>query len=254
MNTKKGEKVKKGVIYLRDSTAEQVDSGLGLEAQEREVRKFAKRNGYEISGVYEDAGISGATEITERKGLMSAIESLKRGFAFFVMSRDRLARDLGESAIAKKLIKKKGAEFIPVRSGPVHDPDDPSAILLANMEDVIAEHERRIIKKRTKDALKSKRKRSEKTGGPVPFGWRIKDYRTETRTISGGTFDVKIPILEPRPDEQKVIDLILEMRSNGKSYRKIKKVLNERKLGKPVWHTTQVFNIINKDYKNRWIS
>ena len=49
--------------------------------------------------------------------------------------------------------------------------DDPSSILMRRMIDAFAEYEKLIIGARTKSGLAAKRRRGEKTGGMVPYGF-----------------------------------------------------------------------------------
>lgn len=61
------------VGYCRVSTSEQVDSGLGLEAQRRAIRLECERRGWELVAVEEDAGVSG--KVTSRPGLQRALDA-----------------------------------------------------------------------------------------------------------------------------------------------------------------------------------
>ena len=88
----------RAIGYLRVSTEEQANSGLGLEAQEKRVRQYAELYELELVDVIVDAGASGKT--LERAGLARALEVLDRGDAgaLLVAKLDRLTRsvlDLG---------------------------------------------------------------------------------------------------------------------------------------------------------------
>lgn len=49
----------KAIGYVRVSTVEQADSGLSLESQQGRIRVWCDANGYNLSDVFTDAGISG---------------------------------------------------------------------------------------------------------------------------------------------------------------------------------------------------
>ena len=51
------------IIYTRVSTQEQADSGAGLNAQLDACRLFAKQQGWEVSGEYQDEGVSGIVDL-----------------------------------------------------------------------------------------------------------------------------------------------------------------------------------------------
>src|SRR5688500_7351522 len=93
--------------YLRVSTDEQRDSGLGLEAQRTAIEAAATRQGLRIRATFDDAGLSGALPLATRPGLLQALNVLQRGDVLIVAKRDRLGRDVigvatFEAAAAKK--------------------------------------------------------------------------------------------------------------------------------------------------------
>jgi DNA invertase Pin-like site-specific DNA recombinase len=58
-------KAKRAAIYLRVST-----TGQTVENQRRELEQIAERRGWTVTGIYEDAGISGAKGRDQRPGLI----------------------------------------------------------------------------------------------------------------------------------------------------------------------------------------
>src|SRR4051794_29844338 len=80
--------------YLRVSTDQQADSGLGLEAQRGAVLKTAERLDLPLTDVFTDAGLSGALDLEDRPSLFAAVQALKRGDVLIVAKRDRIGRDL----------------------------------------------------------------------------------------------------------------------------------------------------------------
>ena len=79
------------IIYTRVSTQDQAESGLGLEAQETECRKYAARFEWEVVNLFTDSGISGAADLDKRPELLNALAELKRGDVFLVYKLDRLS-------------------------------------------------------------------------------------------------------------------------------------------------------------------
>jgi len=220
----------KAIIYTRVSTDDQADSGLGLESQETECRRYAERESWTVGGVFVDAGVSGAADLSKRQALVDALGELKRGDVFLVYKLDRLGRDVALCAIIEKQIKNKRAQLVSVSGeGTAADEDDLGALLQRRMVSVIAEYEREIIRQRTKAALKAKRARGEKLGGRRPIG-----YKVENR---GG-----VKVLVPN-SEQKDLEAVLALYVRGVSIRKIADQLSTKAR---TWHPTQVARIINR--------
>lgn len=80
------------VGYVRVSTAEQADSGAGLEAQRRAIESEAARRGWKLVQVFEDAGASGKS-MNGRSGLQEALQAVEAGQAegLVVAKLDRLS-------------------------------------------------------------------------------------------------------------------------------------------------------------------
>ena len=82
------------VGYVRVSTAEQADSGAGLEAQRTAIMAEATRRDWQLLTIYEDAGASGKS--LNRPGLADALAAVEDGdaSAVIVAKLDRLSRSL----------------------------------------------------------------------------------------------------------------------------------------------------------------
>ena len=83
------------VGYIRVSTEEQALSGAGLDAQRAAIVGEVERRGWQLAGMFEDAGVSGKS-MTGRHGLEAAIETVERheAQALVVAKLDRLSRSL----------------------------------------------------------------------------------------------------------------------------------------------------------------
>ncbi len=224
----------KVVIYLRVSTDEQAESGLGLEAQLAACKAMAARMGWEVVSVFEDT-MSGGLPLEKRSILLEAVASLRRGYVLLVAKRDRLTRgDMLTTAMIEAAVKRPGAR-IASAAGEGTESDDPASILMRRMIDAFAEYERLIIGFRTRSALAAKKARGERTG-QVPYG----------RRLTGGGPPSKrsgLPTgLEPDQSEAGVLDLIRELDAAGLSRRKIAGELDRRgiptKGGRPWKHST----------------
>lgn len=212
------------IAYLRVSTDQQADSGNGLNAQ----LDACKRAAGELAGVFQDE-ISGSATLEKRPGLLAAIAELGKGDVLMVAKRDRLGRgDPVLIAMIESAVQRKGARILSA-AGEGTDSDDPSAILMRRLIDAFAEHERLIIRARTKAALGAKQTRGERTGS-IPYGYRL-------------AADGKHLMADER--EQEIVRLVRLLRSEGETLRGIAAELTARGLqprGKS-WNPKTIKNI-----------
>ena len=165
------------VVYRRVSTQEQVDSGLGLEAQLEAAKTYAASQGWNVAEVYTDAGISGGASLDKCPHLIEAIDALRRGDVLLVAKRDRLGRDVYRTATIERLVERRGASV--ASADGTGNGDDPAAALMRRMVDAFAEYERALIGARTSAALQAKKARGESTG-TAPYGYRAEDGKLRT--------------------------------------------------------------------------
>jgi len=211
------------IAYLRRSKDD--ETGLSFAAQ---LAAITKAYG-SPDAVYRDEGISGAR--ADRPGLLAALEALGKGDTLAVAKRDRLARDAMLGAWLDLEAAKRGASI--VSAAGEGNGDDPADKLMRRMIDAFAEYERAIIAARTRAALAQKRARGEKTGGQVPYGYRLGS--------NGRT-------LVEESAEQEVITKCARWRSRRRTWRWIARRLDQ--LGIPAreggWHHTKVARIVTR--------
>lgn len=231
----------KVVVYLRVSTDEQAESGLGLEAQDAACRAAAARNAWVISSVFTD-DTSGGLALERREVLLEALAAVGRGDVLLVAKRDRLSRgDVMTTAMIEAAVKRAGARIVSA-AGEGTESDDPASILMRRMIDAFAEYERLIIGFRTRSALAAKRARSERTG-QVPYGSRLTGGGPPSKRSGLPTG------LEPDQAEAKVLELVAELADNGWSRRRIASELDRREIptksGRP-WRQSTVHDLIKR--------
>lgn len=148
--------MKQYVVYTRVSTEDQGRSGLGLEAQERDIQLFLdnySEEPWEVIGRFRDVQSGGDNE---RPQLRAAIELAKReGAELLVAKLDRLSRKV--SFIANLMDDAK----LKLRVAQMPHADKFQLHIYA----ALAEQERDFISKRTKEALKAAKARGRKLGG-----------------------------------------------------------------------------------------
>ena len=214
--------------YLRVSTDEQASSGLGLDAQLDAIKATVD----DLDAVYRDEGFSGSDP--KRPGLMDALDALSVGDTLVVAKRDRLARDTFFAAWVEKEAKRRGARILSA-AGEGTESEDPASVLMRNIIDSFAQYERDLIAARTAAALEQKRRRGEKTGGDVPFGYRL---------AADGIH------LDAHGDEQRALEIMTELHNRGWTLRQIGGELEARgiktKKGKTHWQPRVISRMLKR--------
>lgn len=199
----------RAIGYVRVSTDQQRESGLGLEAQESSIRDAAARLGLAVASLHVDAGLSGSLSLEQRPGLAEALNALRRGDVLLVAKRDRIARDAFVSVLIEREVAKKGARIVSA-AGEGTETDEPSAVFTRRILDAVAELERALTAARTRAALRAKRARGERAG-TEPYGFRVNgDGRT----------------LHPYAPEQAILDVIVTSHAAKVPLRTIASELN----------------------------
>lgn len=172
--------------YLRVSTAEQADSGLGLAAQKASIGAYLAHRGWQLAQVYEDAGASGKA-LSGRPGLAAALDALGSGEAsvLVVSKLDRLARSVADFAGLVRRAEREGWALIIVDLAV--DMTTSGGGLITHVMASVAEWERRVIAERTKAALAVKRAEGVRLGRPrlldPAVAKRIRRLRARSRTL-----------------------------------------------------------------------
>lgn len=154
------------VGYVRVSTDEQADSGLGLAAQRCAIEAECSRRGWTLLDILEDAGISGKSTVN-RPGLAAALGAVENRDAggIVVAKLDRLSRSLGDFANLMARAQAGGWNLVALDLGV--DLASAAGEFMANVMASAAQWERRIIGQRTRDALAVKRAQGVRLGRPV---------------------------------------------------------------------------------------
>jgi len=136
-------------IYCRVSTEQQAMEGLSLDIQREKGIKFALtlQEDYKI---YEDAGISGGT--FEREQFQNLIQDIKQDKInkVYVVSKDRLTRaSLGEAIGLRDFFREKKVKLYV--DGQLNALESPEDLLQSNILDSIAEFQRLLTRKKSKE-------------------------------------------------------------------------------------------------------
>ncbi len=212
------------IIYKRVSTKEQGRSGLGLDAQDRDVALYLERFSpvpYEVLATFTD--ILSGTDNTRPQLNAALALARKTGATLLVSKLDRLSRKV--SAIASLMEDRKVA----FRVAQMPNADNFQLHIYA----ALAEQERAFISARTKAALAEAKCRGTKLGG-------LRD-KTMKRNIA-----VQI---NANARAAKLSGMIIPMRGAGKSLREIAEQLNRAGVetargGR--WQASQVQRVLSR--------
>jgi DNA invertase Pin-like site-specific DNA recombinase len=212
--------------YLRCSTDEQAQSGLGLAAQAQACQEFAETQGRSIDHAFTDEGVSRSTFITDRPGMASLLSSLRRGDVVIVAKLDRVG-DSAAIVLLRRELDRKRCRLL-IAGGDNSDTDESR--LLEGLLSLMSDHELRMIRSRTRRAMGQKRQRGER------FCRRLYGH------------DVVDGQLIENPAEQAIIARIVEERDYS-SLREIAGRLNEDGIPAPEgreWYPATVSGILNR--------
>jgi DNA invertase Pin-like site-specific DNA recombinase len=142
--------------YIRVSSAEQADSGLGFEAQRQRIAAYCTMKGVHLAEVFEDPGVSGGKPLASRPAGSNLLAAAKNSKSFVIVSKlDRLFRSVADAANVIADFDKKGIRLVSMEES--FDMSSPYGRAMAQMASVFAELERAMIRERTQNAMSVKR-------------------------------------------------------------------------------------------------
>lgn len=216
--------MKKYVIYRRVSTQEQGRSGLGLEAQDRDIALFLDNYSdtpFEVLDTFTDV-LSGAD--AHRPELDKAIAlAKKKGAELLVAKLDRLSRKV--SFIATLMDDKA----LKIRVASMPNADSFQLHIYA----ALAEQERNFISLRTKQALAVAKERGVKLGG-------LRDKTMKRNAALKANADNRA---------ERIREIVVPMREAGKTLRQIADALNAANVQTArggVWGPSGVKNTLDR--------
>jgi site-specific DNA recombinase len=244
--------VQKVAAYLRVSTDEQADSGLGLANQRRRCEAMAVAKGWPTPVIFQDAGVSGTKDVSERPALSQLLEAVRRkefdGVIVLALARlgrrTRLVLDLVEELTAH------GSALVSCQEQ--LDTSTSQGQFTLTVFAALAQLERDQIAERTTAALAELSRRSGETGGKCPYGYR--------RYRKGNDRCVRVD-----PSEKAVVRDIFAWHDQGISTREIAARLQDKGIRPPrtsTWrHSAVIYILANRavyagglrgDSKERW--
>lgn len=193
--------------YARISKAEK--KSVSIEYQVAEIKKLAMVQGYRLTNIEIDDGISGKS-IKSRPAVQRVLEAVnqKKIDSVIVYRSDRMSRDGLEGLHIEKLFTDRGVKYLSCTEGLLAggSVDD---IFMGFIRNGLNQRERHIISLRTRQALQLKKSKGERLGSQSRYG-----YKVENR------------LLIQVPEEQELINRVKKLKQLGLSSYKITDVIN----------------------------
>jgi DNA invertase Pin-like site-specific DNA recombinase len=216
--------------YVRVSTSKQGKSGLGLEAQQEALNRFAAAEGFEIIRVFVEVETGKGSDALERRPQLAAAlaEARRKRCSIGVAKLDRLSRDV-------HFISGLMAHRVPFVVAELGSDVDP---FILHLFAALAEKERSLISARTKVALEAAKARGVKLGNP-----RLEEAREaahKAAAVANGAGAER--------HASSVLPMIREVRKAGaNTLREIAEALNARGVQTArggQWYATTVRNVL----------
>lgn len=183
--------------YLRVSTEEQANSGLGLEAQRETIQRYADAHDWKVIW-YEDAGLSAKS--LDRPQLQAALDRAnaspkRRDVDGIVVAKlDRLSRSVADFAGVLELARARRWALVAIDLGV--DTSTPTGELIANVMMSVAQWERRVIGERTSAAMQAAKRAGRHMGRasalPQSTAQRLLELRaTSTLAATAGALNAE---------------------------------------------------------------
>jgi DNA invertase Pin-like site-specific DNA recombinase len=155
------------IAYLRVSTTEQAQHGVGLDAQRTAIETAAALRGLEVIAWHVDAGVSGGTDPMKRPALAVALGELATGPAAMLLfgKADRVSRSAPDLLALRKRSEAEGWNLSSA-DGAVDTTTAHGKLLLTNLAG-IAEFERDMIRTRTREGMAERKAQGVHCGRPT---------------------------------------------------------------------------------------
>lgn len=206
---------RKAIGYIRVSTNGQARNGYGLETQRERIESFCKAEGFDLIGIVPD--VMSGKRSDKLYGRYAAVAAIQAGLAnvLVINAMDRATRDMLDGLKLLRQATIEGWRVVGV------DGTDSATVdtLVLNAKLLVAEEERKLISKRTKQGLIAARQAGKQLGKPSTI-------------------------------DRKTINQIVKLRNDGLGAKAIAKALTDKGIPAPrgpVWHFSTVRNVLKRE-------
>ena len=188
--------------YVRVSTVTQVKEGESLDTQKLQIQSYAISKGLELdaANIFVEAGVSGGIEFANRPEGSKLTQLVTTGDIIIFPKLDRAFRNTRNALNVLHDMKERKVSIHFIDLGGDVTGNGIGAIVFTILS-AFATFERERIATRIREVKQVQKAQGKFTGGRRPFGFEVID-------------GVKVV----KPEEQKVISRMKQLRTKGKSY------------------------------------
>lgn len=171
------ENILRVALYIRVSGEEQRIKGLSLEAQEEDLRQYAKDHGWQIAGVYIDAAKTARKRLDRRTEFLRMLDDVKAGLIDRILFTrlDRWFRNVRDYYRIMDILEPNGCDWSTTQEQ--YDTSTASGRLYINMKLAIAQNEADQTGERIAAVFDSKIRNGTVVSGSCPFGYKVEDKK-----------------------------------------------------------------------------
>jgi DNA invertase Pin-like site-specific DNA recombinase len=208
--------------YCRVSTDMQADSGISLDEQRTQIECRCREKGWDLRGIFVDAGVSGSTPLGKRAEGAKLLTAVQPGDIVIAARMDRCFRSALDALQTIQTFKHRQISLWLLDLGDVSG--NGVSELIVTVLAAVAQFERTLISERIKDSKRNLRTNGRHQGGSRPFGYQLGEANGHGRARQ----------LIEDPEEQAAIIDIRAMRAAGQSLMAIRDAMRQR--GFPISH------------------
>jgi len=173
----------KAIGYIRVSTNRQAENGYGLEAQREQIFRFCEAQNLQLVALIPDVMSGKRTD--KLYGRIAAITAIRTGMAnvLVVNTLDRSSRSMADGAKLVADAKLEGWRIV----GLDGTDSDTVSQLTVHARLLVAEEERELISKRTKQGLIKARQAGKQLGKPSTIDRKVVQRIVKQRLAGKGT-------------------------------------------------------------------
>ena len=226
--------------YIRVSTNNQVENGLSLKEQQRQIELYCEVNKMEVDSIFTERGVSAGVELKRRPRGAVLLEVVNDGDVIVCSKLDRMFRSVLDGLQVLKALKARNIELHFIDLGGNTTTNGIGQLMFTIMSS-FAEMERNRLGERIKETKQQQKKDDVFLGGKQGFGYIVEQHGDKLYTLE----------LE---EEQQLITKMKKMKKDGMSYRKISDEINKdeymKKNDKSLSHMS-ISNILKDESKKK---
>lgn len=193
---------KRAALYVRVSTAEQRDHGLSVDSQIDALKDYCRDHGFEVTAIYNDAGISARKKYKSRPALLQLLEDCKQHKIDIILftKLDRWFRSVADYYAVQSILD---SAKIPWRAiWEDYETETSAGIFKVNIMLSIAQAESDRTSERIKAVIAYKKEQGHIIAGKMPVGYirtssTTIDYDPATKDAMQAFFDTYLSTYSP---------------------------------------------------------